>query len=66
VAAVAKDAAVIDARIEPASAAFVARLVARAERIARAQAEESVRATGRDPWRWRTPRLLWPLFGKDR
>jgi len=44
---------------------LAARLAARAERLARGQAEARLRARRRDPLRWRLPRLLWPLFTKD-
>lgn len=52
----------IGAQTRPAAAVFVARLAARAKTIAEARAEETQREAKRDPWRWRTPRLLWPLF----
>jgi hypothetical protein len=55
---------VIEAKIEPVGTSFAARLVGRAAALATAQAENAVRARRRDPWRWRLPRLLWPLFAK--
>jgi hypothetical protein len=56
---------VIEAKVEPGPAGFVARLTGRAETLARAQGENAARARRNDPWRWRLPRLLWPLFAKD-
>ncbi len=41
---------------------FVARLTARAQRIAAAHAENRRRAPTRDPARWRRAALLWPNF----
>ena len=43
-------------------ARFVARLAARAARIAEARVE----ARRHGARRWRLPRLLWPLFAKER
>lgn len=53
----------IEAQTRPAHTSFVARLTARAVAIARARAE--LRRSS-DPARWRSPRLLWPLFTKGR
>ena len=46
--------------------AFAARLAAKARRLglARAEALLATRA-GKPERRWRTARLLWPLFGRD-
>ena len=43
-------------------ARFVARLAARAARIAEARAEARLQGERR----WRLARLLWPLFAKER
>jgi hypothetical protein len=53
----------IDANVRPERASFVARLTAKAAALAEARAELRRRS---DPRRWRTPRLLWPLFTKGR
>ena len=53
----------IEAETQPPQATFAARLARRASLIGKARAEMLRR---RDPWRWRTPRLLWPLFTKRR
>ena len=45
---------------------WVARLTAKAETLARAAAENRLRAARSDPARWRLEALLWPLFAKDR
>lgn len=42
------------------------RLVQRAAALAEAHAETAVRARRSDPWRWRSARLLWPLFSRNR
>jgi hypothetical protein len=54
---------VIAATVGESAAAFVARLAARAARLAAAR----VRAArpGRSEHRWREARLLWPLFAAD-
>ena len=51
----------IRALVRPDTAAFTARLAAKARALAEARAEERRRT---DPARWRTPRLLWPLLGE--
>lgn len=48
----------IHGQAEPPAAPFVARLAAKARRIAEAAA-----LARRDDARWRKPALLWPLFG---
>lgn len=53
---VAKDAPVIDAKVDPPAMSFVARLVAKARALGEAKARRS------KPWR--DPRKLWPLFGE--
>lgn len=53
----------IEGKVHPDRQPFVARLAAKAAALAEARAEIRRRA---DPWRWRTPRLLWPLFAKGR
>ena len=53
----------IGARIAAPAHSFAARLAARAERLARAHAIARLRGGRADPWRWRSPALLWPLFG---
>lgn len=52
----------IEASAETSTAGFIARLRAKAETIAAARGEMILRERMRDPWRWRTARLLWPLF----
>lgn len=44
---------------------LVARLTARASKLARAYAESRYRARRGDGWRWRKARLLWPLTGSE-
>jgi hypothetical protein len=56
---------VIEAEIEPEPAGFTARLTGRADLLAKAHGENALRARRRDPWRWRLPRLLWPLFTRN-
>ena len=46
--------------------ALAARLAARAEMLGVAHAESLLRARRSDPLRWRLPRLLWPLFARER
>ena len=41
-----------------------ARLARRAAKLAEAHAETALRKS--DPRRWRLPRLLWPLFSRNR
>ena len=54
----------ISFRQEEGEQKFVARLAAKAAKIAQARAENRLRTRKRDPWRWRNSRLLWPLFTK--
>ncbi len=54
----------IELRRSPANPALTDRLVARAAHLAQARLE--ARRRRRDPLRWRLPRLLWPLFVKER
>lgn len=44
-------------------AALLARLTRKADAIAQARAAQ--RAGGVSPRRWRSARLLWPLFGQE-
>ena len=44
---------------------FMASLADKAERLAKAAAENRLRATRADTSRWRRANLLWPLFTKD-
>lgn len=44
------------------AAAFIARLTGKAETLAAARGETILGERQRDPRRWRTARLLWPLF----
>jgi hypothetical protein len=53
----------ITARVD--AARMVARLTARAGRLAAAHAEARLRHRRGDVRRWRLARLLWPLFGSD-
>lgn len=53
----------IRAIARPGAAAFAATLAAKARAIGEARAE--ARAASEEA-RWRSPRLLWPLFGRDR
>ena len=53
----------IEADAKPPTAAFLARLTAKARAIAEAEAELRLRAARNDPERWRKARLLWPTFG---
>ncbi|GAA0269943.1 hypothetical protein GCM10009127_07450 [Alteraurantiacibacter aestuarii] len=55
----------IAARITDTSG-FAKALVEKATALARAHAQNQLRASRADPARWRNPRLLWPLFTKDR
>ena len=55
----------IAARIHQSPAALSAILARKAARIARARAEEALRARRGAASRWREPRLLWPLFAKN-
>ncbi|MEZ5688269.1 MAG: hypothetical protein R3E21_05700 [Caenibius sp.] len=48
--------------ISPPAKGLADRLARRAETLARARAEEQLRANRKDPWRWRKAGLLWPLF----
>lgn len=62
-AALAKDAdRVISATIQTSAASFAARLTAKADVLAQVAAENIRRERALDPWRWRRPQLLWPLF----
>lgn len=54
----------IETTVEPAPARLAARLARRAGDLARAHAEDTLRAARADPWRWRKAQLLWPLFTK--
>ncbi len=54
----------IDTRITPDPATLVRRLSEKAATLAEAKAEERLRKTRSDPWRWRKASLLWPLFTK--
>lgn len=54
----------IRARILSGGNELARRLATHAGRLAEAQAEERSRAGRNDPWRWRKPSLLWPLFTK--
>jgi len=54
---------VIRASAKPGFAAVAATLSAKARAIGEAHAE--VRAASAEA-HWRSPRLLWPLFGRDR
>ena len=56
----------ITARSTPPESGFAARLAAKAGRLAEARAEARRRAADADPWRWRKPALLWPLFTGER
>lgn len=44
----------------PAFAGLVRRLAAKARSVASAHAESTLREKRKDPWRWRSARLLWP------
>jgi len=44
----------------------LAKLEAKAARLAEAYAEEKLRSRRGDPVRWRMPRLLWPLMTGDK
>jgi len=44
---------------------FAARLADRARLLAKAGAENRLRARRSDGARWRNARLLWPLFSRD-
>ena len=44
----------------------MARLTAKAATLARAAAENRLRAARSDPARWRRAALLWPLFTRNR
>ncbi len=52
----------IDAKVAGSPQGFAAGLAARARTLVEAHAESALRARRRDPWRWRTAHLLWPLF----
>jgi len=54
----------IGANIDGSPRRFAARLAEKAGKLARAHAMERLRASRADPWRWRSPALLWPLFGR--
>lgn len=47
------------------AAGWSSRLLARAQSLARARAEQLDRERRGDPARWRRANLLWPLFTKD-
>jgi len=55
----------IAASISRRSSALAARLARKAEALARAHAASRLLARRGDPRRWRSARLLWPLFTKD-
>ena len=55
----------IEAKLARRENGFVARLTAKARALAETAAENRLRARASDPWRWRKPGLLWPLFLKD-
>jgi hypothetical protein len=54
----------ISAEPKPGFDTLAARLVAMAKAIAEARAQESALAQQGSPTRWRSARLLWPLFTK--
>ena len=46
--------------------AFIARLATKARKLGLARAEALLlERSGKREARWRKPRLLWPLFGRD-
>jgi hypothetical protein len=49
----------------PSPTGFADRLARRAQVLARAAAENALRARRRDAARWRNAILLWPLFSRD-
>lgn len=55
----------IEARPAQISRAFVDRLARKAAQLAQASAQNRLLARKRNPRRWRSARLLWPLFTKD-
>ncbi len=55
----------IQANVSPDAKGFAARLAARAATLAKAHGESLLRARRNDAARWRSARLLWPLFTKD-
>jgi hypothetical protein len=55
----------ISATSEPRPQGFAAHLAAKAKALAQARAEARLRQAKEDPRRWRTARLLWPLFTGD-
>lgn len=52
----------IAASTRTSAASFVAQLKTKAATLAAARGEAILRERNGDPWRWRTARLLWPLF----
>ena len=54
----------ISAETRPDFAALAARLIAMAQTLGEAEAEQAALAQRDDPARWRKPGLLWPLFTK--
>ncbi|MXP15035.1 hypothetical protein GRI44_09775 [Altererythrobacter confluentis] len=48
---------------QPATA-FASRMAQKAAVLAEAHGENILRQRARDPWRWRSAALLWPLFSK--
>lgn len=56
----------IAAKLAGSDGSFVKRLTVRAQVLAKAAAENRLRERRADPWRWRSPHLLWPLFAKER
>ena len=54
----------IAADTKPGFEALVRALEAKARALAEAAGETSAMARGNDPQRWRSARLLWPLFTK--
>lgn len=55
----------IEAKVGPPLAAFAARMARKAALLAESRGETAIRARRRDPARWRSARLLWPLFARD-
>jgi hypothetical protein len=55
----------IEARIAGRGGVLAARLARKAGALARAHAASRLLARRGDPGRWRSARLLWPLFTKD-
>ncbi len=55
----------IKASVTPDAKGFAGRLAAGAATLAKAHGESLLRARRNDATRWRSARLLWPLFTKD-